>query len=116
MFLKASGLCERFHHSLKAALAAVVSDSGWLHRLPWGMLGRRPAPKEDLDASPAELVFGLPLCVPGDFFARKCCCPFVLSCGGGPFQLTRLLLHHRCITVSHGPSCLQSWPHLILCL
>lgn len=31
------------------------------------MLGLRTAPKEDLCASPAELVFGQPLRVPGDF-------------------------------------------------
>ena len=36
-------------------------------KLPWVLLGIRTAPKEDLGASTAELVYGGPLTVPGDF-------------------------------------------------
>lgn len=62
-----NGLCERFHRSLKAALRASLTDSNWADRLPWIMLGLRSAPKEDLQASSAELVYGQPLRVPGEF-------------------------------------------------
>ena len=62
-----NGLCERFHRSMKAALRASLTDSNWADRLPWVMLGLRSAPKEDLQTSSAELVYGQPLRVPGEF-------------------------------------------------
>ena len=64
---QANGLCERFHRSMKASLRASLTDSNWVDRLPWVMLGLRCAPKEDLQASSAELVYGQTLRVPGDF-------------------------------------------------
>ncbi|KAJ8389517.1 hypothetical protein AAFF_G00119070 [Aldrovandia affinis] len=64
---QANGLCERFHRSMKAALRASLKDSNWLDKLPWVMLGLRTAPKEDLQSSSAELVYGQPLRVPGEF-------------------------------------------------
>ncbi|KAL7857065.1 hypothetical protein SRHO_G00159640 [Serrasalmus rhombeus] len=64
---QANGLCERFHRSMKAALRASLQDDGWTGRLPWVMLGLRSAPKDDLQASSAELVYGQVLRVPGDF-------------------------------------------------
>lgn len=67
---QANGLCERFHRSLKAALRASLKDCGWVDRLPWVMLGLRSAPKEDLQASSAELVYGQPLRVPGEFIPK----------------------------------------------
>ena len=39
----------------------------WIDVLPWVLLGLRSAPKEDLHASSAELVYGEPLTVPGEF-------------------------------------------------
>ena len=39
----------------------------WLDVLPWVLLGIRTAPKEDLRTSSAELIYGAPLTVPGDF-------------------------------------------------
>ena len=62
-----NGLCERFHRDMKAALRASLRDCDWVDRLPWVMLGLRSAPKEDLQASSAELVYGQPLRVPGEF-------------------------------------------------
>ena len=64
---QANGLCERFHRSMKASLRAGLKDSNWVDKLPWVMLGIRTAPKEDLQSSSAELVYGQPLRVPGDF-------------------------------------------------
>lgn len=66
---KANGLCERFHRSLKAALRASLKDSSWVDRLPWVLLGLRSAPKEDLQASSAQLVLGQSVRVPGEFLA-----------------------------------------------
>ena len=64
---QANGLCERFHRDMKAALRASLTGAAWIDRLPWVMLGLRSAPKEDLQASSAELVYGQPLRVPGEF-------------------------------------------------
>ena len=64
---QANGLVERFHRSLKAALKARLAGPNWTSELPWVLLGLRTAPKEDLNASPAELVYGAPITVPGDF-------------------------------------------------
>ncbi len=64
---QSNGLCERFHRDMKAALTS-LTGSDWADRLPWVMLGLRSAPKEDLQASSAELVYGQPLRVPGEFF------------------------------------------------
>ena len=70
---QANGLVERFHRSMKAALRGRLrlTDGNWLDKLPWVMLGLRTAPKEDLQSSSAELVFGQPLRVPGDFIPKS---------------------------------------------
>ncbi|XP_027002198.2 uncharacterized protein LOC113642761 [Tachysurus fulvidraco] len=65
--LQPNGLCERFHRSLKTALRASLTDDRWIERLPWVLLGLRTAPKEDLQTSSAELVYGQTLRVPRDF-------------------------------------------------
>jgi len=62
-----NGLCECFHRSMKAALRAGLTDGNWVDKLPWVMLGLRCAPKEDLQSSLAELVYGQTLRVPGEF-------------------------------------------------
>ena len=66
---QANGLVERFHRTMKSAIKARLNDSNWLDVLPWVLLGIRTAPKEDLTASSAELVYGAPLTVPGDFIS-----------------------------------------------
>ena len=65
---QANGLVERFHRHMKAALRARLTSHNWVDELPWVLLGIRTAPKEDLGTSSAELVYGEPLTVPGDFF------------------------------------------------
>ncbi|XP_061902030.1 uncharacterized protein LOC133649214, partial [Entelurus aequoreus] len=102
---QANGLCERFHRSLKAALRAALVDSNWIDRLPWVMLGLRSAPKEDLAAAPAELVFGQPLRVPGEFLPEGWTprpFPFLSrgSLAPGPI--------HHCFPKSFVPSELKS--------
>lgn len=53
---KGNSLCEWFHREMKATLKASFMDSDWADCLPRVMLGLRSAPKEDLQASSAELV------------------------------------------------------------
>ena len=64
---QSNGFIERLHRTLKAALKARITGPDWLDELPWILLGIRSTPKEDIGASPAEMVYGSTLTVPGDF-------------------------------------------------
>ena len=68
---QSNGLVERFHRQLKSALKARLTGPNWMDELPWVLLGIRTAPKEDIGCSSAELVYGAPLTVPGDFIANQ---------------------------------------------
>ena len=68
---QANGLIERLHRTMKAALKARLNSPNWIDELPWVLLGLRTTPKEDLNASPADLVYGGPLTVPGDFLPES---------------------------------------------
>ena len=68
---QSNGLVERFHRSLKTSLKARLKGPNWIDELPWVMLGLRTTPKDDLDTSSAELVYGEPLTVPGDFVSSR---------------------------------------------
>jgi len=63
-----NGMIERLHCQLKAALMC-HADKHWAEALPLVLLGIRSAWKDDLKAPSAELVYGSPLRLPGDFFA-----------------------------------------------
>jgi transposase InsO family protein len=65
---QANGMVERFHRQLKAALRCHGDDS-WTEALPWVMLGIRATWKEDLKATPAELVYGTTLRLPGEYLS-----------------------------------------------
>jgi transposase InsO family protein len=62
-----NGMIERVHRTLKSALKAHNNPS-WFETLPTVLLGLRVHCKEDIKSSPAELVYGEPLRVPGEFF------------------------------------------------
>lgn len=64
----ANGLVERFHRSLKASLATKLDIHNWVDNLPMTMLSLRNTLKTDLGCSTAELVFGMPLSLPGQYF------------------------------------------------
>jgi len=64
---QSNGLVERFHRPLKAALTA-QNDASWTKRLPTVLLALRSVVKQDLGCSPAELVYGTTLRLPGEFF------------------------------------------------
>ena len=66
---QANGLVERMHRQLKGSLRARLTDHNWTDQLPWVLLGMRTTPKVDLEASPADMVYGSALTVPADFVA-----------------------------------------------
>lgn len=64
---QANGIIERWHRTLKTAIKC-HETSNWVDALPLVLLGLRSTHKPDIDASPAELVYGQTLCLPGEFF------------------------------------------------
>ncbi|XP_034936590.1 uncharacterized protein [Chelonus insularis] len=65
-----NGLVERWHRTLKIALMC-HPNIPWVDVLPSVLLGLRTVYKEDLKASPAELLFGTTLRIPGEFFVHE---------------------------------------------
>lgn len=65
-----NGIVERWHRSLKTAIKCHESDH-WTEVLPTVLLGLRTNFKENLNCSPAELVFGTTIRVPGEFFLNS---------------------------------------------
>ena len=63
----ASGLIERFHCQLKASLKCSSDSAKWTDSLPLALLGIRTALKDDLQCTTVELVYGITLCLPGEF-------------------------------------------------
>lgn len=63
---QANGIVERFHRTLKSSLMARCNTRNWNSELPLVLLGIRTTIKEDLNCSPAELVYGQTLKIPGD--------------------------------------------------
>lgn len=64
---QANGIVENWHRVLKTALKATMTER-WSEVLPTIMLSLRCTFKEELQATPAELMYGQTLRLPGDFF------------------------------------------------
>ncbi|XP_049312212.1 uncharacterized protein LOC125778460 [Bactrocera dorsalis] len=62
-----NGMIERWHRTLKASLMC-NRQTPWPLLLPTVMLGLRCSHKEDIGASPAEMLYGTNLRLPGEFF------------------------------------------------
>ncbi|XP_018346177.1 PREDICTED: uncharacterized protein LOC108750860 [Trachymyrmex septentrionalis] len=62
-----SGLIERWHCTLKTSITCHEDGRQWLDLLPTVLLRLLTCLKEDLKCFPAELVYGAPLRVPGEF-------------------------------------------------
>ena len=65
---QANGMVERLHKRLKESLMAACDDrpEEWFWRLPCTLLALRTTLKPDVGASPADLVFGEGLALPGE--------------------------------------------------
>ena len=65
---EANGLVERLHRRLKESLMAHCGEerNEWYYKLPMSLLAIRTTLKPDIGASPADLVYGEGLAVPGD--------------------------------------------------
>ena len=50
-------------------MSRATSPSDWMSNLPWVLLGIRASARDETSFSPAHLVYGAPLRLPGEFFA-----------------------------------------------
>lgn len=64
---QSNGMIERLHRTIKSALKCNNAND-WVDCLPTILLGHRSTFKEDIQATPAELVYGTSLRLPGEFF------------------------------------------------
>ena len=67
---QSNGIIERFHRQLKASLNAKQSRIDWVQKLPFVLLSIRSQYKQDLNCTPAELVYGTALRLPADLIAN----------------------------------------------
>ena len=65
----ANGMIERFHRQLKSFLKSYPNTADWTTTLPMALLGIRTTLKQDIQCTPAELVYGMTLHIPGEFLA-----------------------------------------------
>ena len=64
-----NGMVERVHRVLKERLMSRSSRaSDWMQNLPWVLLGMSSSTRDDSLVSPAHLLYGAPLRLPGEFF------------------------------------------------
>ena len=64
---QANGMVERLHRQLKGSLKAALDDGAWIDALPLVLLGIRSAWKEGANTTPAEMLYGESLRLPGQF-------------------------------------------------
>jgi hypothetical protein len=67
---KCNGIIERWHRTLKSAIMC-YNRPDWTQYLPSVLLGLRSIFKEDLQSTSAELVYGRPLRLPGQFLTSQ---------------------------------------------
>jgi len=67
---QSNGLLERWHRTLKATLMS-YNEERWTKALPLVLLGLRTTLREEFLASPAELVYGETIRLPGDFLQEN---------------------------------------------
>ena len=113
-----NGMIERFHRQLKAAWRAYPDQQQWSEYIPVVLLGCHAAIKEDLGYSPAKLIYGVPLLLPGQMLN-----PIDLTASDPVLYTNRLRayfcklppMHPREQTIkSSVPNDISSWTHIFL--
>lgn len=65
---QSNGMVERWHRVLKTAIIARGNSTNWSHELPTVLLGLRTTIRQDCSLSPAQMVYGSNIRIPGVFF------------------------------------------------
>ncbi|GBM26160.1 hypothetical protein AVEN_196986-1 [Araneus ventricosus] len=109
----ANGIVERMHRQLKASIKCHASMH-WSEVLSTVVLGMCACPKDDVVVSPAELVYGQYLCLPGEFF-RDSAPPRRMLTEADLLQNLRIFARKlRPVSTSHYSSDDHSFVHLNL--
>ncbi|GFX43049.1 transposon Tf2-11 polyprotein [Trichonephila clavipes] len=112
---QANGLVERLHRVLKSALMA-HENIKWTETLPAVLLGLRVAVKPDINASSAELVYGVSLRLPAEICTDTSSMPLDY---GFVQQLKNHMNHLKPLSTStHGFSkflCTLNWMTVLMC-
>ena len=113
-----NGMIERFHRQLKAALHTYPDQQRWSKYVPVVLLSCHAAIKEDLGYSPAELVYGVPLSLPGQMLN-----PIDLTATDPALYTNRLRAYFDKLPIMHPqeqtikssvPKDISSWTHVFL--
>ena len=68
---KANGIVEQYHRVLKASIKAQKQPSDWYSNLGWILLGLGTTICNDMDFSPAEMLYDSSLRLPGEFLSPQ---------------------------------------------
>lgn len=68
---QSNGLVERFHRQLKASIRCVCQSRDWATAVPLVLLGIRTTYRPDLKCTPAHMLYGEDLRVPGQLFVPQ---------------------------------------------
>ncbi|GFO33310.1 Pol polyprotein [Plakobranchus ocellatus] len=68
---QANGMVEHLHRQLKTSLKARATSSNWFAELPMFLLDIRSSCRVDTGCSPAEIVYGSTLRIPGEFLQPR---------------------------------------------
>jgi Integrase core domain. len=114
---QANGCIERFHRTLKAAIMS-RENPNWTEVLPTVLLGLRMTLKEDLKTTPAELVYGQHLLLPGDIFMKPTINldpeTFLSRLRNIMQRLVPVVTSHHCHTPPFLPNQLKTCSHVFL--
>lgn len=107
-----NGKIERWHRTLKAAIMS-HANSNWSVILPTVLLGLHSTVRDDIGLSPAEMLYGTTIRLPGDFFESSVIPVDPLSFAGKLQQKMQLLrpvpdsnhAHHKVFESKELSSC-----------
>ncbi|RVE41966.1 hypothetical protein evm_013375 [Chilo suppressalis] len=68
---QANGMVERWHRIMKTAITARGNSIDWSRELPTILLGLRTTVRQDYDISPAQMVYGSNIRIPGIFLELR---------------------------------------------
>ena len=99
---QSNGMVERLHRTLKDRLMSRASATGvssWMSHVPFVLLGLRSSIRVDAGCSPADLLYGGPVRLPGDMLAV----PSIDSGTSPPVSPSAFALHLRSVMSAASP-------------
>lgn len=111
---QSNGMIERFHRQLKTSITTSNDVLHWADQLPVILLGLRTSVKEECNCSPAEMVYGETIRIPGELVVPS----DELDDINREFLLQKLrenFSHFRSVVSHHGNNSSYIPPNLMTC-